>query len=85
VNAAPTVILYGRPGCHLCDAAEAQLRALAPRLGFALEVVNIELDETLHRRFMFEIPVVEFAGEALAKAPISARALEQELRGRLAH
>src|SRR3569832_1771719 len=32
----PIVDLYGRPGCHLCDDARAQLPALRDELGFAL-------------------------------------------------
>lgn len=77
--AKPAVVLYSRPGCHLCDVAETQLRALQPRFGFALAVVDIEENDELHRRFMLEIPVVEVEGEVVARAPITARALEDAL------
>ena len=76
----PVVTLYGRPGCGLCDEAEQLLSALAARLGFALEVTNIEDDPGLERRYLFEIPVISLAGEELARAPIRAATLEARLR-----
>ena len=78
--AKPAVVLYGRPGCHLCDEVEAILLALQPRLNFAISLVNIEADDDLHRRFMFEIPVVEVHGQVVARAPISRAALESVLQ-----
>ncbi|MBI2766298.1 MAG: glutaredoxin family protein [Chloroflexi bacterium] len=83
MTSALVVTLYGRPGCHLCDAAEEQLRKLARELHFALELIDIEQDDELHRRFMFEIPVVAIAGDVIAAAPISQRALEAALRERV--
>lgn len=80
---APVVTLYGRPGCHLCDAAQAVLESLAGRLGFSLTVVNIEEDDELHQRYMFEIPVVSLGDEEIAKAPISDLTLAVELEERL--
>jgi glutaredoxin len=55
------VTLYGRPGCHLCDDAQAVL----DRVGHPYEVVNIEDDEALHRRYLERIPVVAVDGEEL--------------------
>lgn len=53
-----TVTVYGRPGCHLCDEALAQLRPLAAELGFSLVEVDIERDDDLHRRYLERIPVI---------------------------
>jgi hypothetical protein len=75
----PVVTLYGRPGCHLCEAAELDLRRLVPKLRFALEVVNIEEDDDLLTRYVFEIPVVTFEGAEVAKAPIRGYMLEDRL------
>jgi hypothetical protein len=61
----PTVTLYGRPGCHLCDDARAQLLALAPELGFTLAERDIEADDDLLRRYLERIPVVALEGEEL--------------------
>jgi len=61
----PVVTLYGRPGCHLCDDARAALVPLAAELRFALEEVDIEGDDDLHRRYLERIPVVALDGEEL--------------------
>jgi predicted thioredoxin/glutaredoxin len=79
----PLAILYARQGCHLCDDALALLRQLAPRYRFRIEVVDIESDDDLMRRYLFEIPVVVVDGRAVAKAPIRRRALEDALAGAL--
>jgi glutaredoxin len=57
--------LYGRPGCHLCDDARAQLQALQAELGFALAEHDIEADDDLLRRYLERIPVVVLDGEEL--------------------
>jgi glutaredoxin len=65
MGAVPTLTLYGRPGCHLCDDARAQLLALRAELGFDLVEHDIEADEDLHRRYLERIPVVALDGEEL--------------------
>ena len=61
----PTIDLYGRPGCHLCDDARTQLTVLRDELGFALIEHDIEADDDLHRRYLERIPVVVLDGEHL--------------------
>jgi glutaredoxin len=63
--AVPTIDLYGRPGCHLCDDARTQLQVLRDELGFALIEHDIEADDELHRRYLERIPVVALDGEEL--------------------
>jgi len=75
----PTVTLYGRPGCSLCDQAAEILAPLATRLGFRVQPVNIETDDALLERFMFEIPVIALGERVLAKAPVRAGFLEDAL------
>lgn len=60
-----TIDLYGRPGCHLCDDARAQLEALQAELGFGLAEHDIEADDDLLRRYLERIPVVALDGEEL--------------------
>ena len=57
--------LYGRPGCHLCDDARAQLLALQPEYGFELDEIDIEADDDLHKRYLERIPVIVLDGEQL--------------------
>jgi glutaredoxin len=75
------VTLYTRPGCSLCLEAQALLEQLARPLGFTLDIVNIEADDSLLKRYLFEIPVVAVAGREVARAPIrTAAALADALR-----
>lgn len=73
------VTLYARAGCHLCDDALALLQKLAPRYRFRIQVIDIESDDDLLRRYLFEIPVIAIDGEEIAKAPITRTALETTL------
>jgi glutaredoxin len=75
-----TVVLYGRPDCHLCEEARAALERLrAGGVEFELEEVDIERDEELHRRYLERIPVVELAGEIVSELHLD----EDGLRARL--
>jgi glutaredoxin len=71
------LVLYGRPGCHLCDDARAALE----RIGAAFEEVDIEGDDALHRAYLERIPVVTLDGHELYDFFVD----EQDLRRRLAH
>ena len=53
------VTLYGRPGCHLCDDAQAVL----DRVGHPYALVDIEQDDDLLKRYLERIPVVAVDGE----------------------
>jgi len=58
------VVLYGRPGCCLCEAARSvleRLRAEHPS-AFHLEERDIESDEALLRAYVERIPVVTIDG-----------------------
>lgn len=80
----PTVRLYRRDGCHLCDDAERQLEALAHELHFAIELIDIESDEALHRRYLIEIPVVAVGDREVLRAPFSPQTLREALTEALA-
>jgi hypothetical protein len=56
------VVLYGRPGCHLCEDALVVLERVRGRTPFTLEQVDIE--STIDKREMFELFVDEQALEA---------------------
>jgi len=53
----PRVILYGRPGCHLCDDARAVVQRVCDDLGESFTEVDVDSDEDLLDRFGEEIPV----------------------------
>lgn len=73
------VILYTRQHCGLCDEAEAALRGLAPRLGFALRPVDIDADAGLRSRYNDAVPVVAVDGRIIAQAPLDPGELERAL------
>ena len=58
----PHVIIYSRPGCHLCDEAKAAILSAGLRDEFTLEEVNIESDEQLLRKYKYDIPVILIDG-----------------------
>jgi glutaredoxin len=49
-----SLVLYGRPGCHLCDEA----REVLERIGEPFAEVDIETDDALLSRYLERIPVV---------------------------
>ena len=62
------VVLYSRPGCHLCEEALEELIGLHEAgYRFALHEVDIESDEALLRRMLERIPVVEVNGEVVSE------------------
>ena len=58
----PQVVLYTRPGCHLCDDVKQQLAVLATELAFSVDEVNIESEPALRVRYGHDIPVVTVEG-----------------------
>jgi hypothetical protein len=75
----PSLILYGRPGCHLCDDARAAIQLLLEdRRVRGLPVPemlerSIDADPELHRQFAFTIPVIDLGSERLELAISPAR------------
>ena len=76
-----TLTLYTRPGCHLCDDARAALQRARTQFDFAVEEVDIERDDALHRRYLERIPVVELGEEVLFEYFVDESALVTRLRG----
>ena len=74
------VVVYSRPGCHLCEQAIAALLALHDEgYRFALHEVDIDSDELLLRRYLAKIPVIEVDGAVASELVLD----EDGLRARL--
>jgi hypothetical protein len=73
------VVLYSRPGCHLCDDARVVLERVRMAVPFVLEEVDITGDDALHARYLERIPVVMLDGEELFEFFVD----EDALRARL--
>ena len=72
------VRLYGRPGCCLCDDAEAMLRELRGEFDFQVEKINID-DTDLRERWRCHIPVITFDGSHRLALRITPQRLRRSL------
>ncbi len=75
----PSVVLYTRPGCCLCDEAREVLLRVRTRVPFTLEERDIESDEELLRAYLERIPVVTIDGTEVFELSVDERELEQAL------
>ncbi|GAC1316162.1 MAG: hypothetical protein NVSMB25_01350 [Thermoleophilaceae bacterium] len=69
------VVLYAKPGCHLCEQAHAEVLRARTLRSFELREVDISLDPGLHRLYGERIPVVEVAGRVGFEYHVDADAL----------
>ena len=74
------VILYTRPGCHLCEEARAEIQAAGCVDEYQLEEVNIETDPQLVELYGWEIPVVHINGIKAFKYRLTADEFRNKLR-----
>ena len=58
----PHVIIYSRPGCHLCEEAKAAIKSAGCDDRFTLEEINIESDNELLTKYKYDIPVIMIDG-----------------------
>lgn len=75
------VVLYSRPGCHLCDLAREALEAERQLAGFDLREISIEGDPELERAYGVRIPVVEVDGDEAFEFEVDPRELARLVRG----
>jgi thioredoxin-related protein len=75
------VILYTRPGCHLCDEMKQQIYNADCDESYLLNEVNIEGDPELLARYRYEIPVLLIDGVEAFRHPLSANTFREYLEG----
>ncbi|HYH53245.1 MAG TPA: glutaredoxin family protein [Solirubrobacterales bacterium] len=74
------VVVYSRPGCHLCEQAIEQIIALHEQgYRFNLHEVDIESNDLLLRRYLERIPVVEVDGLEASELVLDRAALVARL------
>ena len=81
------ITLLSRPGCHLCDEALRELQAWldrhrTPGDELTVEVVDIESDPELHRRYLERIPVIRVDGRDVCEFAFDSGAFQSALRDR---
>jgi glutaredoxin len=75
------VTLYTRVGCHLCEEAERVLREQRAATPFRLELVDVDRDPELARRYGVRVPVVAVDGVELFEYEVPVDLLRAELGG----
>jgi glutaredoxin len=75
-----TVVLYGRPECHLCEEARAAILGLRDE-GYRLELreIDIEQDQRLHAAYLERIPVVVIGGAEVTDLKIDLDAVRARI------
>ena len=74
------VVVYSRPGCHICEEAFAQIAALHDQgYRFDLHEVDIESNDLLLRRYLERIPVVEIDGLEVSELILDRAAVRARL------
>jgi glutaredoxin len=57
------VMMYGKPGCHLCDDARAIIEAVCTEVGADWTEVDITQDDRLFTQYGEQIPVTFVDGK----------------------
>jgi glutaredoxin len=79
--AMPTVRMYSRPGCHLCDDARAVILVVRERVPFEYEEVDISGADELELEYGIRIPVVEVDGRERFEISVTPSELVRALSG----
>jgi glutaredoxin len=74
------VILYTRPGCHLCEEAKRQMDAADCADSYDLKEINIESDPELLKSYGWDIPVIVIDGEVAFKHRVKPREFAKAVR-----
>jgi glutaredoxin len=75
----PTVVMYSRPGCCLCDEAREVLLRARDKQPFAFEERDIDEDEALLRSYLERIPVVTIDGREVFELFVDEAEFERRL------
>ena len=73
------VIIYSRPGCHLCDEAKQAIEAAHCLDEYTLEEINIESDPGLLNQYQYDIPVITINGVEAFRHRLTSEAFRERL------
>ena len=76
------VVVYSRPGCHLCDILKDTLTQLQGQADFQWREVDIDTDPELRQKFNDEIPVVFIDGRKAIKYRMDSQQVLRALASR---
>ena len=75
----PTVVLYSRRACHLCDEARGVIEAERLRSEFDFREVLIDGSDELERAYGLRVPVVSIDGREEFEFAVDRRQLRRLL------
>ncbi len=64
------VVLYSKPGCHLCADTRSQLEQLRHEFDLRVEEIDITADPELFKKYFDKIPVLWIDDHIQLAAPI---------------
>lgn len=79
MDAPKRVVVYGKPGCHLCDLAYELARGLLPPDELSVEKIDITRDPLLYENYHDRIPVLVVNERVTLEAPIRTADLRRAL------
>lgn len=74
-----TLVIYGKPGCCLCEKAEQVAARLRREFSFEMRLADITRDPDLHARYREAIPVVALDGVEIARGQVTIAGLRAAL------
>ena len=74
------MVLFARPGCHLCDVARDVVLEVRAGIDFEFEEVDVERDDALELEYGIRVPVVAVDGEERFEVTVDAAELAGLLR-----
>ena len=73
--------MYYRIGCHLCEQVAASLYALQEELDYSVELVDIDKNDILKKRYNVDVPVVTYQDEVIFYHFFDETSLREALNG----
>jgi len=77
------VIIYSRPGCHLCEEAKQAIQAAECNEEYTLEEINIESDPELLRLYRHDIPIITIDGVEAFRHRLTSDEFKGKMRSNL--
>lgn len=77
------IIIYSKPGCHLCEVMKAEIAKAGGAELYELKELNIETDAELLARYRHDIPVLMINGVEAFRHRLTAEAFRSYLAERV--
>ncbi|MGA7950559.1 MAG: glutaredoxin family protein [Thiobacillaceae bacterium] len=75
----PELILYGRTGCHLCEAMAEELQPYLEHHGLSLRQIDISGQAALEARYGWDIPVLAYGTEEVCRHFLDLKSFQTKL------